>query len=112
MMKVAIVGASGFIGSRLVENFHLSGTAEVRPIVRNLAGVARAARFQVNYGVADALDQTAMERALAGCEIVIHAIAGSPKTIIDSVASIYQAANAVGVRRLIYLSSASVHGQS
>jgi len=112
MMEVAIVGANGFIGSRLVENFHLAGRAEVRPVVRNLAGLARAARFRLNCRVGDALDHAAMEQAFAGCEIVIHAIAGSPQTIVESVAPVYRAANATGVRRLIYLSSASVHGQS
>src|SRR4051812_8697989 len=112
MMEVAIVGANGFIGSRVVEYLHLTGKANVRPVVRNLAGLARAARFRLDYRVGNALDQTEMERALVGCEIVIHAVAGSPQTVIESVAPIYRAANAAGVRRLIYLSSASVHGQS
>src|SRR4051812_31523770 len=100
MTEVAIVGANGFIGSRLVETFHLAGKAEVRPVVRNPAGLARSARFRLNYRVGNALDQAAMEQSLAGCDVVIHAVAGSPKTVVDSVAPVYRAANAAGVRRL------------
>src|ERR671918_744278 len=36
VMKVAILGANGFIGSRLVELLHLEGWAAVRPIVRQV----------------------------------------------------------------------------
>ena len=46
--------------------------------------------------------------ALAGCETVIHAIAGDPATVRDSVSPVYRAAQEAGVRRLVYLSSASV----
>ena len=36
----------------------------------------------------------------------------TPRTIVDSVAPVYRAADAAGVRRIVYLSTASVHGQA
>jgi nucleoside-diphosphate-sugar epimerase len=42
----------------------------------------------------------------------VHAIAGDPTTIVGAIAPAYRAAQAAGVRRIIYLSTASVHGQS
>lgn len=109
---VAILGASGFIGSRIVEMFHLAGLADVRPVVRSMGSLARLSRFDLDWRIADACDQRALGPALAGCDTVIHAIAGDLATIRDSVTPTYLAAQAAGVRRLVYLSSASVHGQA
>lgn len=112
MLKLAVLGANGFIGSRAVEMLHLEGLAEVRPIVRTMYSLARLSRFDLDGRVANAFDQSALQTAFEGCEVVIHAIAGDRKTIVESLAPIYFAAQAAGVRRLVYLSSASVHGQS
>ena len=50
--------------------------------------------------------------ALSGCTHVVHAVAGPPDTVVGAVAPVYRAAAACGVHRIVYLSSASVHGQS
>jgi nucleoside-diphosphate-sugar epimerase len=112
MLNVAILGANGFIGSRTVEMFHLGGLAEVRPIVRTMSSLARLSRFDLDCRVADAFDQSALRAAFEGCDVVVHAIAGDRKTIVETLAPTYQAAQEAGVRRLVYLSTASVHGQS
>jgi 2-alkyl-3-oxoalkanoate reductase len=112
MLKIAILGANGFIGSRIVEMLHLEGLAEVRPIVRTAYNLARLSRFDLDCRVADAFDTSALITSFKGCDIIIHAIAGDHKTIIESLAPTYHAAEAAGVRRIVYLSSASVHGQS
>jgi nucleoside-diphosphate-sugar epimerase len=111
-VKIAVLGASGFIGSRVVEALHLSQRAEVRPVVRRYAGLARAARFDLDFRVAPATDFAALSTAFAGCDVVIHAIAGDPSVILGTLEAPYRAAQAAGVRRIVYLSSASVHGQS
>ena len=108
----AVLGASGFIGSRVVEMFHLGGLADVRPVVRSMASLARLSRFDLDWRLAGALDRDGLRAAFEGCETVVHAISGDPATIRDSVAPVYRAANDAGVRRLVYLSSASVHGQA
>lgn len=112
MIKVAVLGANGFVGGRTVEMLHLKGLAEVRPVARNVAGLARLARFDLDGRIVDARDQTALRSALAGCDVVIHAVAGDPEVILGTLAPVYQAAQAAGVRRLIYLSTATVHGQA
>jgi 2-alkyl-3-oxoalkanoate reductase len=109
---VAVVGANGFIGSRVVEMLHLEGDAVVRPIVRRASALASAARFALDGRVADAGDAAAMQRALAGADAVVHCVAGDPATIERAAERVYQAAQAAGCRRLVYLSTASVHGQS
>ncbi len=112
MLKVAILGANGFIGSRTVEMLHLNGWAEVRPIVRTISNLARLSRFDLDCRIADALNQSALAEAFKGCDIVIHAVAGDRNTILGSLAPTYLAAQDAGVTRLVYLSTASVHGQA
>ena len=109
---VAVLGAAGFIGNRTVEMLHLGGLYNVRAVVRRASSLALPMRFAVGAAVADATDEVALENAFAGCTHVVHAIAGDPHTIVASIEPTYQAAAAAKVRRLIYVSTASVHGQS
>jgi nucleoside-diphosphate-sugar epimerase len=109
---VAVLGANGFIGTRLVESLHLGADCEVRPLVRRASALAGLSRFDLDFRIADARDQAALERALDGCELVIHAVAGDPETIVGAIEPVYRAAERAGLRRIVYLSSASVHGQA
>ena len=60
------------------------------------------------------LDATfaAIEKQWGRLDFAVHAIAGGPSLILGSLAPVYQAAQEAGVRRLVYLSTASVHGQA
>lgn len=108
-MKWAVLGASGFIGSRLVECIYLGG-GEVRPIVRQFSSLARVARFQLDWRIAALTDMTALTSAMEGCEVLVHCAVGDESVIVGGVAPIYAAAQRAGIRRIVYLSSAAVHG--
>ena len=110
-MRIAILGANGFIGGRAVEMLHLSGQ-NVRPIVRSFNGLARLSRFNLDCRIADARSESALREAFDGCDIVLHAVSGDPEMIDATLAPVYRAAQECGVRRLVYLSTASVHGQA
>ena len=110
--RIAVLGAGGFIGNRVVESFHLQGWAEVRPVVRRASGLALSSRFKLQARIADVRNPLALRNALEGCEYVIHAVAGDDATILGTVWPVYRAAQNAGVRRIVYVSSASVHGQS
>ena len=111
-MRIGITGATGFIGSRLLELFHLTQRADVRPVVRSFGSLARVARFDLDWRVADARQNEALRLAFEGCPVVIHCVVGDANVIVESARAAYQAAEQAGVKRLIYLSSASVHGQN
>jgi nucleoside-diphosphate-sugar epimerase len=111
-VKVALMGASGFVGTRMVEMFHLGGLGEIRPIVRSFGSLARLARFDLECKMADALDELALEEAFAGCNFVVHAVHGQLDVVKESISPSYRAACKAGVNRFVYLSSASVHGQA
>jgi nucleoside-diphosphate-sugar epimerase len=110
--RVAVLGANGFIGCRTVELLHLSGWAGVVPVVRRPDAFAGLSRFALEGRIADARNEEALTAAFVGCQYVVHCVAGDPHLIVDAIEPAYRAATAAGVRRLIYLSSASVHGQS
>lgn len=109
-MKIAVIGANGFVGSRLVEMLHLAQEHAVIPIVRTPASLVRATRFDLEWRIADARDGVALRRALLGCDAVVHAASGQGREMEKMAATLCTAAAATGIRRLIYLSSASVHG--
>tara|TARA_B100000378_G_scaffold97730_2_gene77507 strand:+ start:136187 stop:137146 length:960 start_codon:yes stop_codon:yes gene_type:complete len=104
-VKVAVIGARGFIGARLVQKLVEAGLETV-PVGRTGPGQPPDMR------VADALDSNALTHAIAKCDAAVHAIAGDPATITGAIAPLLEAARRTGVRRIVYLSSASVHGQS
>lgn len=109
-LTVGIVGASGFIGSRLVEWLALRDLAHIRPILRSFKSMARLARFDLDCRVADATDQVALQKQLEGCDVLFHCVVGQRDTILRSAESAYWASAGAGVNRLVYLSSGVVHG--
>jgi nucleoside-diphosphate-sugar epimerase len=110
VLRVAVVGANGFIGSRLVEQLHLEERADVVPVVRRPAAAASALRFGVRCRVVDALDEHELARAFAGCDAVVHAGAGDRRFVTQSPARVVRAAAQAGASTVVYLSSMAVHG--
>lgn len=111
-MKVGILGANGFVGHRLFELWQMGGPFQPRAVVRSPASLARVARFEADWRLADARDASALTNAFRDCEAVIHCAVGDERIIRSTIDPVVQAAHAAGVRKLVYLSSASVHGQS
>jgi nucleoside-diphosphate-sugar epimerase len=112
MQTFAVLGANGFIGYRLTEYLLLNDVAVPRPIVRSYRSMARVSRFNLDTRLSDVLDTDTLARALVGCEVAFHCVVGDRKTILDSITSTYAACRQAGVRRLVYLSSAVVHGHN
>ncbi|OAM87622.1 NAD(P)-dependent oxidoreductase [Termitidicoccus mucosus] len=110
-MKIAIIGSNGFVGTRLVEHLHLDSPHTAVPIVRQPSSLALPARFAIDWRLADALDSDSLAAALHGCDAVVHAALGDPDQITRMPAVLCAAAARAGLRRIVYLSSASVHGQ-
>jgi nucleoside-diphosphate-sugar epimerase len=109
---IAIIGAGGFVGSRLTESLVLAGHEGVRPVIRhhrNLAGLCRYGNA-IDVRLADAESLAALRPALAGCHTVVNLLTGVPAGIVRSTEAIYQACVDSGVTRLIHMSSAVVFG--
>lgn len=109
-MKIAIIGANGFVGSRLVESLHLAQEHTVVPIGRTPASLARASRFPLEGRIADATNGTALREALQGCDALVHTAASEAQNAESLANAVCAGAAGAGVRRLVYLSHAAVHG--
>ncbi|HYF50922.1 MAG TPA: NAD-dependent epimerase/dehydratase family protein, partial [Planctomycetota bacterium] len=110
--ECAVLGAGGFVGARLVEVLNGDSRFNVRPVVRRFSALSRVARFDLKWRLADAKNEAELIRAFEGCESVVHCAAVNPADLDKNMEPVYRAAERAGVRRLAYLSSASVHGQS
>lgn len=74
--------------------------------------VSRLARFDLPWQLADACNPAALAEAFQGCDAVVNLIVGDPEVIVATANASYRAAEAAGVKRLVFMSSASVHGQA
>ncbi len=111
-MKLAIIGANGFVGTRLVEMLALEGRHTLRLLLRSPAGLARLGRFRLeDWRVTNAYDAQRLAGDLEGCDALIHGMVGDYDGIPVAAEAAARACAARGIR-LVYLSSASVHGQN
>ena len=108
--RIGIIGAGGFLGTRLIESWFLGGHIHPVAIVRRPASLARLARFPVEQKIADAADPKSLADAIRNCDGLVHATVGQPREIIQSARSLVEAVRLAGVPRTVYLSSALVHG--
>src|SRR5262249_50984155 len=103
----AIVGATGATGIHLAAMLSASGTA-VRVIARRAEALARLfPAAAVEKTPADALDAIALERAIAGCDLVVDCIgvpASAMRNHAQTAANIAAAVKGTGAR-LLHISS-------
>ncbi|MGA9775345.1 MAG: NAD-dependent epimerase/dehydratase family protein [Candidatus Dormiibacterota bacterium] len=118
---VAVVGATGFIGSALLRDLVARGE-RVRGIHRGPEGEEAIRRDGGLPFRADLLDPASLRRAFEGCSLVYHAgglnslCPKDPGRLFDvnvrGSVNVIEAAAAVGVRRVVYTSSAATIGEA
>lgn len=98
-MSIALIGASGNVGSRILKELSDRGHA-VTAIARNPANIAKLPKVIAKQG--DVFDKAALSDLLRGHDIVISAVhftASDPRTLVDAV-------KAAGVKRYIVVGGA------
>ena len=107
--KVLVTGAAGLVGSRLVEMWEAQGQLSIlRCLVRSYTNAARIMRFPVEVFEGDLLNQQSIEKAVEGCDAIIHLGAGEKAGRETQV--VLDAALKFNVQKFIHVSSASVYG--
>jgi nucleoside-diphosphate-sugar epimerase len=123
--RVLVTGGAGYVGSVLVPKLIAAGY-EVTVLDLYIYGGELFADYRKDHGLrevrGDVRDRAAVERALAGCDAVIHlaCISNDPSFDLDPALGrsinydcfqpLVRASKAAGVRRFIYASSSSVYG--
>ncbi|MCS7056937.1 MAG: NAD(P)-dependent oxidoreductase [Thermoflexales bacterium] len=114
-MKFLITGGSGFLGINLTR-YLLGKGHEV--ICYDIADFDYPERDRITFIRADIRDRAALERAMPGVNIVVHAAAALPlyskediyTTDVVGTRNVVDAAYQAGVERLIHISSTAVYG--
>ncbi len=115
MTRTLITGGAGFLGINLCRYLLARGHAVVS---LDIADFAYPERDRVRALRGDIRDRAAVEAALEGVDIVVHAAAALPlyspaeirSTDIDGTRTVIDAAKAAGVARFIHISSTAVYG--
>jgi predicted dehydrogenase/nucleoside-diphosphate-sugar epimerase len=118
--RVAVTGATGFIGSHVVDRLLRDNATSVVALAHTLGKQARlshADRARLDVVPVDLPgDPTALMKAFSGCEVVVHAAYGSMgdsalrwAVTVEGTAAVLAAASKAGVRRLVHVSSVSVY---
>lgn len=113
--RALVLGATGFLGGRLVERLVRERGAAVRVLARRVAAGSTPARFPVDFVVGDVVDPAAVERAVAGCAVVFNCAKGTggdPRrrraVDVDAAGQVVEAAARHGAR-VVHVSTFAVY---
>ena len=108
--KVAVIGASGLVGSSLVERMLVTRSHDVLPLIHTSGNAWRLARLGLELKPINLLDYAQLEAALAGCTHVVNCSRGTDEVMIIGLANMLKASRAAGVTGFVHLSSVAVYG--
>ncbi len=117
--RIAVTGATGFLGSHLVEALLAQGRA-VHVLARDADKVAPLRERVARTVVADIADRDAMAELVADADCVVHLVSnfrtasGPPESYrqinVEGTRAVLEAAREAGVRRFVHCSTIGVHG--
>jgi nucleoside-diphosphate-sugar epimerase len=117
-MKALVTGATGLLGSHIVELL-LERGERPRALVQPGEAADRFAGTAVDVRSGDVRDTATLEAAVAGMDCVLHCAARTGpwgdedeyrSTNVDALETLVRVATAAGVRRVVHVSSITVHG--
>jgi NADH dehydrogenase len=108
---ILVTGATGFVGGHVVHAIR-AAEKDVRALVRDPSKPTRLRAWDVGLVEGDMTDAASLERAVAGCDTVVHLVAirqGSREEfqaiMVDGTRDLLAASTAAGVRRLVVMSA-------
>lgn len=112
--RIAIVGASGFVGAALIERLYFDPAWRDRfeyvAFIRGFGNAARLARLPIKIESIDLLDQPRVQSALAGFDAVVNCTRGDSALMLKGLGNLMRAAEHNKVRKFIHLSSVTIYG--
>ncbi|CAN1503291.1 WcaG Nucleoside-diphosphate-sugar epimerases [Rhabdaerophilaceae bacterium] len=105
-MTTLILGASGFVGQRLLVALAKSGEPVIAALRRPQAGLAA---MGVEQRVVDACDPVSLAAAVAGVQNVVNCVMADAATMVASTRLLVEVAGQAGCQRLVHFSSTAVY---
>jgi nucleoside-diphosphate-sugar epimerase len=109
-MKVAVFGASGFVGTALVEKLLERRDVETLVYIHNIGSAWRLSRANIATKSVDILSADAVAAALDGVTHVVNCTRGSSAVMLNGLENLLHASRVNKVRRFVHLSSTAVYG--
>ncbi|MFN2612016.1 MAG: NAD-dependent epimerase/dehydratase family protein [Solirubrobacterales bacterium] len=115
---VAVTGAGGFIGAAVCRRLAEAG-CEVIGLDSDRGVKAKVAASGASFALADVTDRAALDRPLAGAQVVVHTAAyvrewGDMESFVrvnvGGTVNVLDAAEAAGAERVVHISSVVVYG--
>jgi nucleoside-diphosphate-sugar epimerase len=113
--KVLVTGASGFLGTKLVESLVQKGYP-VRALVRKLSNTKRLKACGVEVFFGDVADLESLRPAFREMDVVVHAAADTSgnereegRSTIQGTRNVLQLCGPSAIKKLIYVSSCAVY---
>ena len=118
-MKAFVTGATGFVGSHVARALAEQG-AELRLLVRPSSRTDNIADLRAEVATGDLCEPESLRKAMQGCDFVFHVAADyriwvrDPERMyranVEGTRTVIEAAQACGVRRVVYCSSVATMG--
>jgi 2-alkyl-3-oxoalkanoate reductase len=108
--RIVVLGASGFIGRRVVHALSMTDWAQPVAVSRH-ASAMKVSRVELCD--ADVFDGKTMEAVVASAAGIVNCIAGTPELIVSTTRGLIKAANSMSVpARIVQLSSLAAYGST
>lgn len=117
--KIFVTGATGFIGTRLVNSLVEQGH-HVHALTRAKSNREGLFHERIKLMIGDIMDRASLRQAMDGCQRVYHLAAyaknwAKDKSIffqqnVDGMVNVFEAAKEIGVERIVYTSTIVVFG--
>lgn len=108
--KIAVIGASGFVGSSFVEYAQSIDELEITPFIHRAGSAARLARSGIELKTLDVLDKQAVAKALASFDAVVNCSRGGSQVMLYGLDNILHACQQGQPKRFVHISSVAVYG--
>jgi nucleoside-diphosphate-sugar epimerase len=109
-LRVLVIGASGFIGGRIVKALTASDWAT--PVAASRSGGART-RDPIEKLQLDVRDPAAVRAAIRGADAVVNCVAGDTDSIVSGARVLFEScAELTRQPRIVHLSTISVYGKA
>ena len=108
--RVAVIGASGFVGSALVEAAFDDQRFEVVPVIHSSGNAWRLVRQGLEIRMADLLNKHSVVAALKGCSHVVNCSRGNDEVMRKGLRNLIDVAGEMRMQGFVHLSSVAVYG--
>src|SRR5947208_10326849 len=109
--RMAILGASGFVGSTLCERLFYSQEFDFVPYVHTFGNTSRLARFPLKLVPLDVMSPRSLAASLQGFDIVVDLTRGLPLQMVAMTKNLVKALAKVRVKKVVHLSSIAIYGK-